>query len=211
MEGLPDNQPKKKDSQSNRFSKALKILTLSAGLALGKGEAIAQNQNPVQSEKTKTERVDSSEAQEKRLVTSIKSLAENLLKEKKLERQDARDPLYFGNIGKYEIQFYDRDEDGKFAESASSERVTISYIDPTTNVRYTINQGAIGILGAARSKVDLPDFKPMTAEQYAAEYGTVLISLDLKDTVYIKKLSTPEMQKMVDDVRVTEINESLQK
>ena len=163
--------------------------------------------------------------QTQKLTDSITVLTDSLLTKKKITSIDSSNEsgmsnIYVGKIGKYEIEFYDNNKDKKL--DGEMDRFSINYEDENgtsfsinyedeNGTSFSINKNFNGLSASAHSFKEQIGFNKMTVGEFESKYAVILGGHHSDEIVYVKNLSNSEIQKVLDDVKIIQLQENLQK
>jgi len=140
---------------------------------------------------------------------SMAKLAENLLAEKKIVSVDSLDEsglsnVYYGKVGKYEIEFYDKNRNEKF--DGDEERFSIDYEDEN-GIKFILEKDCKGLTAIVFSSEKQINFKKTTL----GETEVVLMGHPDDEIIYVRNLTNSEIHKILDDIKLIQLQEKLQK
>ena len=150
---------------------------------------------------------------EQSLMDSIEKLAENLLAKNKITSIDSSNEsgqsnIYDGNIGKYEVEFYDQNRNKKL--DGEMERFSINYEDEN-GTSFSIDKKFDGLSAYASSFKKQVGFEKMTVGKFEGKYAVALRHHNLDEIIYVRNLTNSEIQKTLDDIKIIQLQENLQK
>ena len=117
-----------------------------------------------------------------------------LMSNKILIELEGMDHLYDANIGKYNVEFYDANNNKKL--DGQYERLSIGFKNKD-GVWFSVQRNVVGLSAFALSFDELPGFTKTTI----GASGNIIDGHDDSETIYAKNLSNDEVKNIIDDIK----------